>query len=198
MPLSLENLLRPGRGVVLMCNPNATTIPTLASLESYVAGGDPNANLPVGFTPLGDTSADDLPKWEEDGGSSDVLRTWWYEKAMEDVKPGTRSIVVQALQFDSDTMDLRDGLGTKGIDTWSAPANRSSTEKGLLVVYIMGSKVVGEFMPRTSVRGDGAIDHATDKFSQIPLRATVLTPTGSLTEHHWIGAGFGATSAKGA
>ena len=69
---------------------------------------------------------------------------------------------------------------------------------GLLVVYIMGSKVVGEFMPRTSVRGDGAIDHATDKFSQIPLRATVLTPTGSLTEHHWIGAGFGTTSAKGA
>lgn len=194
MPFNDDAVLMPGRGNVLVCDVEyltETTIPTIEQLEAYAAD---YGKLPTGFRSLGHTSTDDLPKWDGDGGDTEVKGSWEKAKLREvakDVEVSWMDVI--ALQFDNEIMSLQSGGGDASKPgQFRAPKNKTFPELGVLVVYMDNAgQVVGELVPRTSVRKGDNIEHKTDEFSGVPLRFTQLTPK-SLPEHIWIGHNFGA------
>ena len=186
-------LLIAGRGNVLVCDVGEAP-PTLAELLAYASSNYGDAI--EGYTTIGHTSPTDLPEWDSDGGDSETKRTWEKENVYEKVDPVTNWFTVNALQFDNYVMSLREGGGTATTaNTFASPTTRSAIEKGALIVYIKGGEVIGEYIPRVSIRGDGSIAHDVDEFSQIPLRFTQLSAPSGMSPHYWIGSKFGSTAA---
>ena len=195
MPINDNAVLMPGRGNVLVFDPldfTETDIPTVDQLEAYAAD---YMKLPPKMRSLGHTSTDDLPAWDGDGGDTEVKGSWERQKLREVAKDvEVNWFAVKALQFDNEIMSLASGGGdaSRPEQFW-APTRKKFPELGALIVYIDSvGGVIGELVPRCSVRKDDNIEHATDEFSAIPLRFTQLTPMNNLAEHIWIGRNFGS------
>lgn len=195
MPFNDDAVLMPGRGNVLVFDPDNFTeqdIPTVAQLEAYAAD---YTKLPPKMRSLGHTSTEDLPAWDGDGGDTETKGSWERQKLREVAKDvEVNWFAVKAMQFDNEIMSLASGGGdaSRPSQFW-APKTKRFPELGALIVYIDNAGgVIGELVPRCSVRKDAAAEHATDEFSTIPLRFTQLTPRDGLAELIWIGRNFGS------
>ena len=198
MPFNDDAVLMPGRGNVLVADVDGfteTDFPTVAQLEEYAAD---YTKLPAKFRSLGHTSSEDLPAWDGDGGDTEVKGSWENSKLREVPKDVESNwFAVKAWQFDNEIMSLYSGGGDASKEgQFRSPKTKKYPELVALIVYIDASgHVVGELVPRNSVRKDDVIEHKTDEFSSIPLRFTTLTPANGLPEHVWIGRNFGSAAA---
>ncbi|GEM_PF-2953765 len=182
-------LLIPGRGNVLVGAAEAA-VPSFASIVAYAANF--STAIP-GFATLGHTDPEDLPEWGSDGGDTEVRRTW-ERLAVREVTtdPPVNYFVVKPLQFDNDTMKLYEGGGTYSTpNVFASPSSPAPTVASAIVVYLDGAAVVAEYVPRVSIRKEGAPEHSVDDWSKLPLRFTQLSPTTALKPHYWIGENFG-------
>lgn len=188
--LNTQRALVAGRGVVLLGAVNADA-PTLAELTAFVSNP---ATFPTGFAPFGDTSAENLPETEFEGGDVTFLSTWWVPNADSIAEAVSQSYTVNALQFDNDTMSLYSGGGdaTEAGIFWT-PKSPVPTKSSAVTVFVdkRDGQVRGMYNPQVAIRAADGISHATDNYSEIPLRFSEEQHPAAKGPRAWIGAGFG-------
>lgn len=192
--LNPDNGLIAGRGVVLL-GEVAATPPTVSALETYAfAESLSDDALPEGWSTFGDTDVEDLPEFDVDGGDMTMLSTWAFPNVREipDGEPATNFFTVNAIEFNNDTMRLREGGGTAQDGIFWAPGTPVPTQSAVVVVFIDTSngQIKGYHAPKMNIRGEGGLALATDSWAQIPLRFTEVQHPGATGPHAWIGQGF--------
>lgn len=192
--LNPDNGLVAGRGVVLLGAVGATP-PTVAELETYAfTNALSDEALPDGWSTFGDTDPEDLPEFDADGGDMTMLSTWAFANVREipDGEPQVNFFTVNGIEFNGDTMRLREGGGTEEAGIFWAPGMPIPTQSGVVVAFIDTSngQVKGYHAPKMNIRGEGGVALATDSWAQIPLRFTEVQHPGAKGPHAWIGQGF--------
>jgi hypothetical protein len=98
-----------------------------------------------------------------------------------------------ALQLDNDTLALYYGAGDATVaNEWSAPENFSTTEKGVTIVMFDGSDWVAIDCGRVSIRREAGLAPDPEYFLGLPLRFTLLSPSGGVKKLKWIADQLGA------
>lgn len=171
----------PGQGYILVGDDvDTTTQPTVAEIAAFVA--DINT-LPTGWTNLGHTDADEIVTFGQEGGETEVKRSWQNEALRETVtETAVDYFVVKSLQLiDNDVLSLYYGGGDASVaDEFSLPDSSTPTEKPALVILVDASNANPAFYcPKTSIRRDAEIEMAIDDWAKLPLRFTVLQKSGA-------------------
>jgi hypothetical protein len=149
----------------------------------------------VGWTSVGFTSRDNLPAIGSDGGTSTVLGVW-QNAALRSVDTEQAVDIVDfwLAQFSKTGLGLYYG-GTGGATATTFEVSKttgvSKTERGLLVVIEDSSNpgatpLIGFHAPRTSIGRNDSVSIATDAFSELPLRASILNPVTTAYKFAWI------------
>jgi hypothetical protein len=190
--MTLDNtaVMRPGTGHFLL-RTASTASPSFADLEAFVAD---TTDLPTGCVDLGHTSLNDVLAFEQDGGESTVIGSWQTKSLKEIVtSEAVDYFTTTALQLDNDTLALYYGAGDATVaNEWSAPENFSTTEKGVTIVMFDGSDWVAIDCGRVSIRREAGLAPDPEYFLGLPLRFTLLSPSGGVKKLKWIADQLGA------
>lgn len=184
-------VLLPGTGAVLVGEVGTALKPTYAALALFQSAG----TLPSGFTDLGHTSNDDLPQFGQDGGDSTTKATWQTKSFREIITAAAVDYVTaQPLQLDNTVLNLYYGGGSSSAAySYDLPDVAATINKSLCLCFFDGVSVWGFYAYKTSVRRDDAIAMASDDFTKLPLRFTILQAAGQ-KRASWIGYGLGIGS----
>lgn len=195
MTLSKDNLMIASKGYLLTGEPGIAHRPSVQELEAFAAD---TTNLPGGLEILGYTSRENLIAMSKDGGDSTVLGAWEAEQLETFVaERAVDYLDAQALEFKNSVLELYYGGGDYSQPGYfEVPENAVSPHKSLCIVYLTRGQVRGQFFPETAVSGEDAMEHATDNWSTIPLRFTVLDPDVGARQT-WIGRNVGAPVVDG-
>lgn len=186
-----DSVLVPGKGHILLGDVATAVQPTLADLTAFAAD---TSVLPTGWTDLGHTDIDEILTFGQDGGDTEVKRSWQNEALRETVtEVATDYFVVKSIQLlDNDVLSLYYGGGDSSVaDEFSLPDSATPTEKASCVVFIDGAEVVGFYNPKVSIRREAEIENAFDDFTKLPLRFTLLQKSGA-KKGKWLHADLGA------
>jgi hypothetical protein len=167
-------VLRPGTGYVLTGSVGATE-PTLANINTFVSAG----TLPSGFTELGHTDAEDIIAFDQDGGDSEVFKSW-QNAALRQVitDEAVDFFVIPALELSNTVLSLYYGGGDASTaNRFELPDTPAATEKAVCIVMVDGTVNVAFYVPKASILRDDSPEFATDAFAKFPLRFTVLKAT---------------------
>ena len=177
MPLDDTAVFIPSIGHYLTGATTATQ-PTQTQINTFISAG----TLPTGLTELGHTDAEDIFAFGQDDGDSEVKPSWQNKSLREIVTAQAIDyFVAKAMQLlDNDVMSLYYGGGdATGTGMYKLPDSSTPQERSTLVVLSDGTNNAGFWVQRTSIRREDAIEFATDDFTKIPLRFTVLKKSGS-------------------
>lgn len=182
----------PGHGYILIGDDVATTAqPTVAAIDAFVAD---TTVLPTGWTNLGHTDADEIITFDQEGGETEVKRSWQNEALRETVtETAVDYFVVRSLQLvDNDVLSLYYGGGDATVaDEFSLPDSSAVTEKPAIVVFVDASNGSPAFYcPKVSIRRESGIESAVDDWMKLPLRFTVLQKSGA-KRGKWLHASLG-------
>lgn len=136
---------------------------------------------PLGWTPIGHTSNEDLPEFGYDGGDSETKGSW-QKKVLREItsEAPVDYITVNALQFDEQTFELYYGKNASkqanvfGVDAPGA----EGVEKAILLVMRDGLFKIAFSAAKASVRREESISLESDDFAALPLRATFVKHPG--------------------
>jgi hypothetical protein len=191
MALNDSAVLVPGKGHILTGTVGSATQPTLTALTTFANN---TATLPTGWTDLGHTDIDEILTFEQEGGETEVKRSWQNTALRETVtETAVDYFVAKSLQLiDNTILSYYYGGGDATVaDEFSLPDSATATEKAVTVVFIDGSTVVGFYCPKVSIRREAGIELAFDDFTKVPLRFTVLQASGA-KRGKWLHASLGA------
>jgi hypothetical protein len=139
------------------------------------AAFDPT-DIPVAFTAVGHTSAEDLPEFGFDGGDTETRGSWQNASLRQVVtEQAVDFVTFNLLQFDSETLALyygRANSATTGRRYRLEDQPGGITRKALLIVVVDGDLAVAMYAPRVDLKREDAIALATDDFGSLPMRAT--------------------------
>lgn len=183
----------PGHGYILIGDDvDTTTQPTLADINAFVAD---ISDLPTGWKNLGHTDIDEILTFGQEGGETEVKRSWQNEALRETItETAVDFFTVQSLQLiDNDVLSLFYGGGDATVaDEFSLPDTSAVTEKPALVILVDATNGNPSFYcPKTSIRRDAEIGMAFDDWVKLPLRFTVLQKSGA-KRGKWLHASLGA------
>ena len=183
-----DALIIPSLGHYLTAATTATQ-PTFTQIGTFVSAG----TLPTGFTELGHTDLDDIFAFGQDDGDSEIKGSWQNKTLREIItSEAIDYFVAKALQFDNETLSLYYGGGDATVaHEFALPDSPSSQERAVCVVLVDGTDWAAFYAQRTSIKREDAPEFATDDFSKLPLRFTILKKTGS-KKAKWIGESLGA------
>lgn len=184
-------VLVPGKGHILLGAVDTAAQPTQADLTAFAAD---TSDLPTGFTNLGHTDIDEILTFGQDGGDTEVKRSWQNEALRETVtEAAVDYFTVKSLQLiDNDVLSLYYGGGDATVaDEFSLPDSSAPTERAAVVVFLDGSTVVAFYCPKVSIRREAEFDLAFDDFVKLPLRFTVLQKSGA-KRGKWLNSALGA------
>lgn len=173
MALNDDAVLTAAVGYVYLA-PEDTAAPTPAEIEAFTAAVP---GLPVGYVTVGHTSRDDLPEFGFDGGDTEAKGTW-QNSALRTVvtDPAVDFVTFTLHQFDEASLALYYGQANQSATVGEFSVNTSGgiTRKALLIVIVDGDTNLAFYAPRTDIKREDAIANATDEFSTLPLRATLI------------------------
>lgn len=136
---------------------------------------------PLGWTPIGHTSNDDLPEFGYDGGDSETKGSW-QKKVLREItsEAPVDYITVNALQFDEQTLELYYGKNaSKQANVFGVEApGAEGVEKAFLLVMKDGLFKIAFSAAKASVRREESISLENDDFAALPLRATFVKHPG--------------------
>lgn len=166
--------------------------PALADVETFVTGD--YATPPTGFIDLGNTDIESGIAFEQDDATTETRGSFQNEKIREiQTQAAVERFVVNSLQpKDGEVMKLYYGGGTSAIGSFAAPRTGGTpTEKSALLVFVDGADVFPAYCAKVSIARNGVMTFPKDDWVQVPLKATILTPsTGSPTT--WLSDDFTA------
>lgn len=162
-----------------------------ADLDAFAAD---TSDLPSGWTDMGHTDIDDVLTFGQDGGETDVKGSWQNAALRETVESeAVDYYVIKALQvIDNTILSWYYGGGDASVaGEFSLPDSSAPTERAITVIFLDGSTPLGFYNPKVSIRREDAIEVATDDFTKLPLRFTILKKSGA-KKAKWIHADLGA------
>jgi hypothetical protein len=175
MPLVNDAVFTAGKGYIYT-GVVGVTPPTEQQIYDFV---DHTTTL-TGFTLIGHTSRDDLPEFGFDGGDTEARGTWQNE-ALRTVQTeaAVDYVTFNLVQIDADTLELYYGQPNTqtGASYGIAGSPGGATESGFLIVVVDGPRKIAFWSQRVELRREDAMTMAVDEFSQLPMRATFLSPT---------------------
>lgn len=173
------------RGYIFTAPVGTATAPTVGEVDAYVPGaaiGD--------WENIGHTARDELPVFAYEGGDTETRGTWQTEVLKTVVtEPASDYVTFNVHQFDNDTLAMYYGAentgDTPGVFEFTNSA-ATGIERALLIVIVDGDYRIAFHAPKVSIRREDSIELAVDEFAYMPLRATLLTDTGSDYRFAWI------------
>lgn len=186
-----DAVLVPGTGYFLIGDVATSTQPLQADLDAFAAD---TSDLPTGWTNLGHTDLDDIFAPGQEDGETETKGSW-QNSALREVtlSEAIDYYVAKSLQvIDNDILTLYYGGGDASVaGEFSLPDTTTPQERAACVVFVSGSDIVGFYTPKVSIRREDAIEFASDDFTKIPLRFTILQKSGA-KRAKWIHPDLGA------
>ena len=156
---------------------DATLIPT--SVHFYLApvGTAKPASLtaiPVAWTEIGHTSAEDLMGFESEGGEQTVLGTAQNSSLRVSTSRRTESFTFNLQQFDEDSLKLYFGSNAVSAEGWvDVPDSPAATVNAFLAVFTEGVKNLAFYAARSEIlRGDDMDFADMESLAGLPIRVT--------------------------
>ena len=166
---------------------------TLSAEDEDLVGTTPVLGVTVttalnGWSSVGHTSREDMPEFGFEGGDTEVKGTW-QKKALREVEtePLADFLTMHLHQFDAQSFALYYGEnasstpGIFGVEGGQTLVN----EKALFILIVDGSRRVGFYAAKASIRRDEAIGMPVDEFATLPIRATFIK-LGANRLYDWI------------
>jgi hypothetical protein len=178
-----------GTGYVFTATVGATK-PTLANIATYLSAG----TLPTGFSELGHTDLEDVLAFGQDDGDSEVKGSWQNKSLREIItSEAIDYFVIKAMQvISNEVLTLYYGGGVTSVaDEFGTPDAPAPQERAVLVVMVDGANTLAFYCPKVSIRREDAPEFATDEFTKLPLRFTILKASG-VRKSYWMHADLGA------
>lgn len=167
--------------------------PTQAEIQNF----DPAVGL-TGKEEWGHTSRDDLPEMDSDGGDTETKGSWQNEALRTIVtEPRIEFMTFNSIQWDIPSLEryyAQANPADAPAGTYVVDQPDGNLEGSLSLVIVDGDFRIGWHAPRVNFRRDDAPSFATDEFSALPIRATVLR-NGSDPLQYWINVPGAATPA---
>lgn len=191
MALDDNAVLVPGKAHILIGTVGSTTKPTLAQLNTFA--GD-TSSVPAGLTDVGHTDLDDVLTFGQEGGETEVKGSWQNPSLRETTTAEAIDYyVIKSLQvLDNEALELYFGGGDDTVaNEFALPDSPAPQERAACVVFLDGSTPLGFWTPKVSIRREDAIEVASDDFTKLPLRFTVVKASGE-KKAIWIADKLGA------
>lgn len=132
------------------------------------------------WTDIGHTSADDTITIARDGGDSNILGSWQNPTLRVQRDPVQFSIVMNLLETSNETLESYFGAGDKtAAGVFGVAPIVVPIERAMFVRIIDGANEFPFYIPKVSLASDDDVEADVDKFMHFPIRATVLSVTGS-------------------
>lgn len=186
-------VLVPGKAHIFTGTVGTATKPTLAQLEAFAAD---TSQIPAGWDDIGHTDLDDVLTFGQDGGETEVKGSWQNPSLRETVTAEAIDYyVIKSLQvMDNDALTLYFGGGDDSVaNEFALPDSPAPQERAAVVVFLDGPTAVGFYTPKVSIRREDAIEVASDDFTKLPLRFTVVKASGQ-RKAIWIADEIGAAA----
>ena len=190
MTINDSAVLLPGVGHVLTGVVGAAK-PSLANLITFAGN---TATPPTGFTSVGHTDLDQVFTFGQDGGDTTVKGSWQNKSLREIVTASAVDyLVFKALQvLDNDVLTLYYGGGNIAVaNEFALPDAPTPQERAFMVVMLDGANPVALYARKASLRRESEIEVASDDFTKLPIRATLLKD-GANPRAVWIADPLGA------
>jgi hypothetical protein len=129
---------------------------------------------------IGHTSVDDTIAIARDGGDTNILGSWQNPTLRVQRDPVQYSVVMNLLQTSNETLEQYFGAGDKSVaGVFGVAPITVPLERAMFVRIIDGANEFPFFIPKVSLSSDDDIGVDVDKFMHYPIRATILSVTGS-------------------